>query len=378
MSQQPPRIALVWAQFGAYHVDRCEAVGQHLGGEADVLAVEVASRSRYYLWEPSGDVQCARKVTLFPDGCYEDIPVTRRARALFSVLRRCDIAYFGIGYNELYVILVAWLLRLMGKRVVMMTDSKFEDMPRSVWFEMFKSAVLFVFQGAIVAGHRQESYLRFLGFRKRPIMLGYDVVSGERLARQALANRPSVSIADEDRPFICVARMVPKKNLFTLLDAYAAYRDMVGIRARRLLLVGSGPLESDLCRRMAELGIADMIDMPGFLASGAVAGLVSGALALILISTEEQWGLVVNEAVLLGLPVIVSEQVGACDLLVRNMVNGFVVSSDCAQAVAMAMERLSLDSALRETMSANSKRIGFLADTHQFAVSTQKMTTMLI
>jgi hypothetical protein len=63
--------------------------------------------------------------------------------------------------------------------------SKFEDMPRSVWFEMFKSAVLFVFQGAIVAGHRQESYLR-LGFRKRPVMLGYDVVSGERLAGRHL------------------------------------------------------------------------------------------------------------------------------------------------------------------------------------------------
>jgi hypothetical protein len=210
VSQQPPRIALVWAQFGAYHVDRCEAVGQHLSGEADVLAVEVASRSRHYLWEPSGDLQCARKVTLFPGGCYEDIPVTRKARALFSVLRRCDIAYFGIGYNELYVILVAWLLRLMGKRVVMMTDSKFEDMPRSVWFEMFKSAVLFVFQGAIVAGHRQESYLR-LGFRKRPVMLGYDVVSGERLARQALANRPSVSIADEDRPLSAWRAWCPRK-----------------------------------------------------------------------------------------------------------------------------------------------------------------------
>jgi hypothetical protein len=114
-----------------------------------------------------------------------------------------------------------------------------------------------------------------------------------------------------------------------------------------------------------------MIDMPGFLASGAVAGLVSGALALILISTEEQWGLVVNEAVLLGLPVIVSEQVGACDLWYETWLTALSYPVIARRRLPWQWS-VSLDSALRETMSANSRRIGFLADTHQFAVSTQK------
>jgi glycosyltransferase involved in cell wall biosynthesis len=77
--------------------------------------------------------------------------------------------------------------------------------------------------------------------------------------------------------------------------------------------------------RIAELGLEDRVVFTGFLQEEAVAAAMDRALALVLVSIEEQWGLVVNEAVSLGLPVIVSAQAGASDLLVRNLVNGYVV-----------------------------------------------------
>ena len=54
-------------------------------------------------------------------------------------------------------------------------------------------------------------------------------------------------------------------------------------------------------------------------------------------SSSEQWGLVINEAVACGVPVIVSEAVGARDTLVRNFVNGFVIEGDNLPGLMRAM-----------------------------------------
>ena len=61
------------------------------------------------------------------------------------------------------------------------------------------------------------------------------------------------------------------------------------------------------------------------------------SLALILPSTEEQFGFVVLEALALGIPVIVSENVGARDLHVRTGVNGFIFEPDNEKGLAFFM-----------------------------------------
>ena len=126
-SPKPQKIGLLWAQYSAYHVDRCEAVGRRLAGVHDVLCVEVSTSSKVYDWEPSREVMGARKVTLFPGQTYESVPVLKRMRRQFSVLRKCDIAFFGIAYSELSILVLAVLLRLCGVRVIMMTASKFRS-----------------------------------------------------------------------------------------------------------------------------------------------------------------------------------------------------------------------------------------------------------
>jgi hypothetical protein len=182
-----------------------------------------------YGWEASGTLKHAEKVILFPGGNYEELSKLTLFFSVFRALRGCDIVFFGIGYNELYIIALAWILRLMGTRVVMMTDSKFEDSKRHLWFEFMKSQVLAVFQGAVVAGYRQRDYLRFLGFYRRPILLGYDCVGIDRIHAQIIQDQPPPTYGEKD--FICVARMVPK-NLFVLLEAFARYRLRAGAGAQ--------------------------------------------------------------------------------------------------------------------------------------------------
>jgi L-malate glycosyltransferase len=371
--KRAPTVGLVWSQFAPYHLDRCEAVGASFGDRANVVAIEVATASHTYAWAPSGELAHARKVTLFPGQTYEDVSIWRRFRALLSVARRCDVLFFGIGYNELYIIAVALILRILGTRVIMMTDSKFDDQRRSIPLELTKSFLLSVFQGALVAGHRQEHYVRFLGFRRRPVTLGYDCISAERIRRQAEAtSQPAPDW--EHRPFVCVGRLVHKKNLFTLLDAFALYLAAPDAAARRLVLVGSGPLEAELRAHAKRLNIDHQLDMVGFLQAPAVAAMLSRSLALLLVSTEEQWGLVINEAVALGLPVIVSEQVGARDLLVENLMNGFVVSASSPQAVARAMICMEEGQEMWNTMRAHSLKLAEKGDVSFFASAVKRMT----
>jgi glycosyltransferase involved in cell wall biosynthesis len=372
--KRPPTIGLVWSQFAPYHLDRCEAVGSVLDGEAQVLAIEVATASRTYAWEPSGELQRARKITLFPGQCYEDIPVLRRLGALLSATRRCDIVFFGIGYNELHIIALSLMLRLLGKRIIMMTDSKFDDQRRSIPLELAKSTLLRVFHGALVAGHRQAAYVRFLGFRRRPVTLGYDCINNDRIRQQAISiGQPQPVWAE--RPFICVGRLVPKKNPFVLLEAFALYVASQGTAARHLVMVGSGPLEDELRAHAQRLGIADKMDMVGFLQAPAVAAAMTGSLALLLVSTEEQWGLVINEAVALGLPVIVSEAVGARDLLVDNLLNGYVISADNVEAIARAMICIGEDEERWNEMCSRSLQLAAKGDVSLFAASVKEMTS---
>jgi len=66
MSESEPRrrIAILFEQFAAYHVDRCEAAAARLGCRAEVIAIEVARTSRTYAREPSGEVKGPEKRTL--------------------------------------------------------------------------------------------------------------------------------------------------------------------------------------------------------------------------------------------------------------------------------------------------------------------------
>ena len=118
---------------------------------------------------------------------------------------------------------------------------------------------------------------------------------------------------------------------------------MAGANARDIVLAGSGNMREQIDRIIAEHDIAPAVPFPGFLDTSEVAQTMSNSLSLILPSSEEQWGLVVNEAIACGLPIIASEAVGARDLLVRQFENGYVCRSDSAEGLAQAMLEMGSD-----------------------------------
>lgn len=363
MPSNLPKIAMLWSQFAAYHMDRCDAVAVRLAGRAEVLAVEVASASQTYAWEPSGELGSARKVTLFPGQSYESIGSLRRLAAQFRVLRHCRMVLVGIPYTSPDIVALSWLLWLCGVRVVLMSESKFDDYARHMPVELLKRLVLSPYCAAVVGGRRHISYANLLGFRRRTVLPGYDGVSIERVRAQAGIHNPPYA----ERSFVFVGRFVGKKNLIELIDGYALYAGRAGGDARKLILAGSGRLDAELKERAAKLGLQDKIEFPGFLSANEVSGLLAGSLALVLVSTVEQWGLVVNEALALGLPVIVSESVGSRDALVRNLVNGYVVENGSPEGLARAMALIAGNEAHWQDLSRGSQTRAWMGDTERLA-----------
>jgi glycosyltransferase involved in cell wall biosynthesis len=144
------------------------------------------------------------------------------------------------------------------------------------------------------------------------------------------------------------------KGIDVLLDAWEAVED-----GARLRLVGNGPLESWI---LASTKRREDVELVGHVPQDRLAGQLQRSRCLVLpsVTTEldrEPWGLVVNEAMHAGLPVVVSESVGAAaGGLVRDGRNGFVVPERDARALADALRRLVGDSRLAARLGEQARK----------------------
>ncbi|MDQ2082037.1 glycosyltransferase family 4 protein [Xanthobacteraceae bacterium Astr-EGSB] len=359
-------LVFVWENFGPIHADRCEAVARYFAGKLSVIGIELASKSEVYEWESVPGVGFVKE-TLFQGRSIEAVGVWPR---LFRTLKVCfrhrSAVFFLCHYEHPATFLTAIALRICGKRVIVMNISKYDDNKRILLREIGKSVFYLPYCAAIASGDRGRDYLRFLGIPEQKIAINYNAVSLGRIRRLAAVPPAPDGPAHSERHFTIVARLVPKKNLFVAIEAYWIYRR--GARAARpLYICGSGELESALKRRVQELGLVEDIIFTGFLQTEETCRYLGKTLALLLPSIEEQYGNVVIEAQALNIPVIVSENCGARDRLVRNGVNGFVVEPDNPEGMAFFMSMLSEDEALWTRMANAVPRFSPGGDVGQFA-----------
>jgi glycosyltransferase involved in cell wall biosynthesis len=351
-------IAIMWESFGPYHHDRIRAVAE---AGIPVVAIQLFGRSMIYEWEDSAAPPYPM-ITLAKSE--DEVSMLGLLPRLVRAVRESGAGdcYF-CHYEFATVFLASIWLRLRGHRVYTMLSSKYDDYPRKAWREQAKRLMMLPYLGAIVAGRRSRDYVVGLGIDRDRAMVGYDTLDIARMASQGapLATPP----AFVQRPFLIVARLVPKKNVANSLRAFARYvREQQD--GRRLEILGDGPLRRPLEALAAELGIAGMVDFRGHQDSARVSEAMRGALALLLPSTSEQFGLVVNEAFANGLPAIISSQCGAVDMLLDDGDNGIVVDAHSEDELHAAMTRIGTDEALWQRMSAAARASAPRGDVRRF------------
>lgn len=330
----PTRLVFVWENLGPTHFDRLRAV--EADGAFSVTAIELFGTSTVYDWDSTG-YRGLRRITLYPDG-------SRPHRALWwrllqAIWRQRADAVFLCHYEKPAAFLAALALRLCGRRVFTMIDSKFDDKPRAIWRELAKVLAMAPYRGALVGSHRSAEYVRFLGMGNRLVAEGFDCLD---IARLQAASAGEAFLPHAERDFLIVARLVAKKNIDFAIRAYAQYR-MMAAHPRRLRIIGYGAGEGELRRLVAALGLDDAVLFESARDSAEVARAMHRGLALILPSIEEQFGFVVIEALAQGLPVLVSGNAGAADGLVDNAVNGWIIDLHRPAALIAAMTLLDRD-----------------------------------
>ena len=206
-------------------------------------------------------------------------------------------------------------------------------------------------------GRRQAALLKHYGVEEsRMAIVGMTVDVAAIIRHIDSADRKAIrqtlGVAEHEVVILYVGRMEPLKGIHELLEAFQRLHQARGFT--RLLLVGEGSLSGWLQSLAA--------GTPGVLLAGRLSGaplldMYAAADFLVLPSHFESWGLVVNEAMAAGLPVVVSERAGCVDDLVQEGHNGFRVPPYTSTALEAAMHRLVEDAGLRQTMGQASRKI---------------------
>ncbi len=184
--------------------------------------------------------------------------------------------------------------------------------------------------------------------------------------------REQIGVGDKTIVIASAAKLIERKRPFDLVDAVANLRRK-GVEAHALF-IGDGELRDDIERRATRAGIDDAVSISGFVNQSDLPAWYAASDTLVLPSdSRETWGLVVNEAMAAGLPVVVSDAAGCSVDLVRDGENGFaypcadvdaLTTRLAAIATLSARERRALGERSREIVGA------FAIDVAAFATAT--------
>lgn len=236
------------------------------------------------------------------------------------------------GWMDRDYVSVAKQLRQEGFPVLIGLDSHWHGTLRQ-WISLILGRVGYFSQfysHAWVAGLYQFEYARRLGFEKKNIV--YDLYSADfRLFNQAYNDNKKNKQNHYPHRFLFVGRFEPVKGLDVLLQAWQELGAKKG--DWELHLIGNGSLK-------AQLDATAGVVIKDFMQPEQLMQEVSNAGCFLLPSRGEPWGVVVHEFAAAGLPLIVSDVVGAASAFLISGLNGYSFKVDDAKALANRMHQI--------------------------------------
>jgi glycosyltransferase involved in cell wall biosynthesis len=346
-------VLIAWQRFGPYHHARADAARRVM----PLATLEMSPVDRTYAWDRV--IQARPDHFTATEQSLDALSAGQLRRLLRATLDRISPSVVAVpGWSERWaLIILEWSLD-RHVPAVLMSDSNAFDENRTASREWIKRRIVSRFSAGLAGGTMAADYLVQLGMDRKAVFSGYDVVDNSHFQTATPARMDAARTVALGRPFfLASARFIPKKNLAGLLKAYAAYRQRAGSDAWALIVLGDGPLRPKLERLRTELSLSDDVVFPGFKQYGELPAWYAAAEAFILPSTAEQWGLVVNEAMAAGLPVLVSRRCGCAVDLVEEGKNGFVVDPFQIEDMTHAMWRIAHGGVDRKALGAGSREI---------------------
>lgn len=234
--------------------------------------------------------------------------ITKILTAL-SILQKIDYEELIIGgWDQL----ICWLFAILsprGKNSCIVESSIFESRVKGIK-SIIKVFFLSRISKAYVCGIPHNELVKKLGFKGKIIETGGCGILN-------YVAQPSYMLKQDIRNFLYVGRLVPVKGLDILIEVFNRHPQLT------LNIIGFGPLEQVLKKKAKSniifWGAINNKNLMHYYRLNDV---------FILPSISEPWGLVVEEALNNGLPVIVSDKVGCSIDLVRNKNTGLIFVSE--------------------------------------------------
>lgn len=268
------------------------------------------------------------------------------------------------GYAQKTLLRALFWCATHRARAILVSDSSFH-VSAPGWRRSLKLALapplLRRFGAALTMGERSEAHLASLGYPgnrmfRTPMMIdeGFWRARNADAAARAV-KRATLGLGDDDFVALSVGKLYAGKRVTDILDALARLKP--GGRLTTVLIAGDGADRARLEAQAARSGVAARF--LGFQNIDALPDLYLAADALVHAAEIEQFGMVALEAAVVGLPMVLSDRVGAIGTtsIARPGVNALVYPCADVAALAEALTTLRDDLDRRRTMAAASLNI---------------------
>ncbi len=204
--------------------------------------------------------------------------------------------------------------RQRNKKVILFDDSKHSIYKRSFLVNFIKLSLTKLADAILVPSPDYDIEYSKWKVKKEKLYYGLNCIDND-----FFSTKRSKTFLNSKK-IVCVARLVPIKNLERLLICWKTIEK--NNQEYQLILIGDGPELENLIKQKDKLDLK-RVRFLGNQTRHIIAKILSQSDAFILPSYMEGWGMVVNEAMAAGLPVLLSNRVNAGHTLLKQGINGF-------------------------------------------------------
>jgi glycosyltransferase involved in cell wall biosynthesis len=179
-----------------------------------------------------------------------------------------------------------------------------------------------------------------------------------------------VPVQRDHKEILYVGQLIVRKRVDLLLTAFS----QLDVPSARLRIIGKGAEEQNLKQLANQLGISDRVSYSQGMPNAEIVAAMAAADVLVLPSKFDGWGAVVNEALMVGTPVICSDRCGASDVI-ENGRNGYVFEAGNVNALLQRLRsfcgEFQWDRAV--LLAQESARLSGVATAERFAFEAQRL-----